>query len=132
MGYLSFYFDLEGHGLTVDEYTIEFLNGTVAQSFAQGEWRLSPSLPHPRGLTGCDFMTSWEIKAILGFSLCDVGSYRSLRYVCPTSCGCEEKRNSGIECPAMCSPPYVPPWLVGAFDSEEESGLPESDSSKNE
>jgi hypothetical protein len=115
-GLLEFITDYAGfayHGVDPADFKQQFLNGTVKQSFMKGEWMLGPGLPHPRALTGCAFMTSWEISSLFGLSLCDVGTYRSLRYVCPESCGCLEKNNSGVECPAMCSPPHTPDWLLG-------------------
>jgi hypothetical protein len=94
---------LNANGVTVTQYVQGVMNGTVKDEFQLFNWNIYPGVPHPRGLTGCEFLTSFEMSALMGLSLCDVGHFRSLRFVCPTSCGCDRKNNSGQECPASCA-----------------------------
>jgi len=63
-------------------------NGSLALSFLDGEWELMPGLPHPRGLTGCDYLASFEVRMLLNIDLCSVDEYSSIRFMCPVSCGC--------------------------------------------
>jgi hypothetical protein len=49
---------------------------------------LMTGYPHPRGLKGCEYWASWEIQYLLGANLCQVGAFRSLRFLCPVACSC--------------------------------------------
>merc|ERR1740121_1995904 len=60
----------------------------MAQSLLDGNWDLMPGVPHPRNLTGCDYLTSFEVKALLNTDLCSADEYSSIRFMCPVSCGC--------------------------------------------
>jgi hypothetical protein len=62
--------------------------GSLARSFLDGSWELMPGLRHPRGLTGCDYLTSFEVRKLLNTDLCSAEEYSSIRFMCPVSCGC--------------------------------------------
>jgi hypothetical protein len=63
-------------------------NGSMAQSFLDGSWSLMPGVPHPRNLTGCAYLTSFEVRSLLNTDLCSAEEYSSIRFMCPVSCGC--------------------------------------------
>jgi len=63
-------------------------NGSLARSFLDGNWELMPGVPHPRGLTGCDYLASNEVRTLLNIDLCSAEEYSSIRFMCPVSCGC--------------------------------------------
>lgn len=90
--YYYYYYDdseFEGcEGLTVTEYVDYAMAGGVATSLLDGQWKLHPDVPHPRGLKGCQFLTSWEVSGILGMDLCSVGQFTSIRSLCPNECSC--------------------------------------------
>jgi len=73
----------------------------VSVSLLDGNWMLTDSqAPHPRGLTGCRFLASYELASLLGFDLCNPNGLTSIRWVCPVSCGC----TTGMDgCPAACT-----------------------------
>jgi len=50
--------------------------GAMGRALANGSWDLMPGLPHPRGLTGCAFLTSYEITSLLNLDLCAEGRCR--------------------------------------------------------
>lgn len=85
------------------DYTEAMFNETTKEEFQEFKWTIGLGIPHPRGLVGCEFWTSWEVTAILGLNLCDVGNFRSIRGVCATSCGCQLSNNTGPECPVACA-----------------------------
>mmetsp|Transcript_27699 Transcript_27699/g.79557 ORF Transcript_27699/g.79557 Transcript_27699/m.79557 type:complete len:812 (+) Transcript_27699:47-2482(+) len=90
-------------GITVEQSDALFrslINGSLVETVSAGNWNLVPGLAHPRGLQGCQFWTSWEIKFILGVDFCDAKHFRSLRPYCPVSCDCRE---GSIQCPPRCS-----------------------------
>jgi hypothetical protein len=62
--------------------------GSMARSFLDGAWELMPGVPHPRSLTGCDYLASFEIMSLLNMDLCSAEEYSSIRFMCPVSCGC--------------------------------------------
>jgi hypothetical protein len=62
--------------------------GKMAQSFLDGSWDLMPGVPHPRGLRGCDYLTSFEVRSLLNTDLCSTEEYSSISFMCPVSCGC--------------------------------------------
>merc|ERR1712151_521414 len=103
LNHFGSYLGLPAYGVSNEAYIEGTFNDTVKDEMAEFVWKLGFGIPHPRGLTGCAFMTSWELTVIFGFSLCDVGHHRSLRGVCPISCGCLFSNNSGVECPAACA-----------------------------
>jgi hypothetical protein len=86
---------------SVDAYLGRFWAGGVAVSLVDGRWTLTDSqAPHPRNLTGCRFLASYELQALLGFDLCNPTGLTSIRRVCPVSCGCIPGM---AECPAACT-----------------------------
>lgn len=99
------YLSLPSYNVSRADFVTAMMNGTIRDTWMTFDWSLGLGVPHPRGLTGCEFLTSFEVTALLGLDLCDVGDYRSLRSVCATSCGCVAKPNAGIECPTSCSHP---------------------------
>jgi hypothetical protein len=66
------------------------ISGNMSQSILSGSWEMLPGVPHPRGLTGCDFLTSFEITALLNTNLCSAETYASIKSLCPVSCGCTQ------------------------------------------
>jgi hypothetical protein len=64
------------------------LNGSLAELLLNGRWEFMPNHSHPRGLTGCDYLTSFEFTALLNMDLCASNEYSSLKFLCPESCGC--------------------------------------------
>jgi len=76
----------------IDPFIQWMWDGNVSLSLADGNWDLMPGLPHPRGLRGCEYLASFEIKALLGFDVCDGSEYGSLRMLCPETCGCRSSQ----------------------------------------
>mmetsp|Transcript_133345 Transcript_133345/g.414646 ORF Transcript_133345/g.414646 Transcript_133345/m.414646 type:complete len:500 (-) Transcript_133345:16-1515(-) len=74
-------------------------SGSFLQDIITGRWQFAPGVPHPRGLTGCKFWTSWEVAMLFGTDLCAVKGFRSIRMFCPQSCGCKKEAK---ECPITC------------------------------
>eukprot|EP00928_Gymnodinium_smaydae_P027372 TRINITY_DN21193_c0_g2_i1.p1 TRINITY_DN21193_c0_g2~~TRINITY_DN21193_c0_g2_i1.p1 ORF type:complete len:994 (+),score=168.96 TRINITY_DN21193_c0_g2_i1:72-3053(+) len=68
------------------DFVDDIMSGEMVKSSFQG--LLLKGIPHPRKLKGCKFWTSWELQYILGVDLCQVGSFRSLRFLCPKTCKC--------------------------------------------
>jgi len=66
------------------------VSGNMAQSMVDGRWELMPGYRHPRGRTGCEYLASFEIKALLGIDLCAPGSFMSIKFLCPQTCGCTQ------------------------------------------
>lgn len=92
-------------------------------------WEIAPGVPHPRGLTGCDFLASYEITALLNIDLCNPSVGTSIKFFCPSACQCTEASLLS-ECPAACVFPgcswdckHVHPWYGGAdpFDSSSDA-----------
>jgi len=55
---------------SVEAYLERFWYGGVSSSLLDGSWTLTDSqAPHPRNLTGCRFLASYELQALLGFDL---------------------------------------------------------------
>merc|ERR1711879_1133133 len=73
--------------------------GALLSVMLGGAWEFMPGVPHPRNLTGCDYLASSELKFILGMDLCSPEYYRSIRDICPISCGC----GTMPECPFACN-----------------------------
>jgi hypothetical protein len=101
LGHLS----LSEYNVTHSEFVTAMMDGTIRDTWKTFDWTLGLGVPHPRGLKGCGFLTSFEVTGLLGIDLCDVGEFRSLRSICATSCGCVAKPNAGIECPSSCNHP---------------------------
>jgi len=66
------------------------VNGSMAKSMVDGNWELMPGYAHPRGRTGCEYLSSFEIKALLGIDLCATKDFMSMKFLCPQTCGCTE------------------------------------------
>jgi hypothetical protein len=66
-------------------------NGSLQYSLMDGEWRIMPGIPHPRGLGGCEYLASFEVKSLLGIDICNDEPFSSLRLLCPETCGCRGK-----------------------------------------
>jgi len=77
-------------------------NGGLFNATMNGVWEIDEGVPHPRGLRGCAFWTSWEIELLLGIHVCDHATFRSLRPYCPVACGCQSAPG-GSQCPRSCS-----------------------------
>jgi hypothetical protein len=75
--------------LQLDSLRGHVLGGGFFEELAAGSWNLLPGTPHPRGLTGCDFLASYEVGLALNLDLCDEGKIASIRPWCPRACGCE-------------------------------------------
>jgi hypothetical protein len=71
-----------------EELIQSVVNGSLVESLLNGKWEFMPNRSHPRGLTGCDFLTSLEFKSLLNIDLCDSSEYSSIKFLCPESCGC--------------------------------------------
>jgi len=84
-----------------DDTYIDFIttDGALLALLLEGNWEMGPGLPHPRNLKGCAFLASPEFKFILGLDLCTPLHYRSIRDICPISCGC----GTMTECPVQCT-----------------------------
>merc|ERR1712060_327213 len=77
------------------------MSDNFARNVESGVWDFLPGYPHPRGLTGCRFWTSWEVSGILQVNLCSADDrFRSLRTACPESCDCKSHMP---ECPYGCA-----------------------------
>eukprot|EP00435_Cladocopium_sp_Y103_P027315 s2381_g6.t1 len=44
--------------------------GWMEDLVQQGEWNLGWKMPHPRGLKGCAFFASSEVKTLTGINIC--------------------------------------------------------------
>ncbi|CAK0838051.1 unnamed protein product [Prorocentrum cordatum] len=45
-------------------------------------------VPHPRCLTGCDYLASYEVRLLLNADLCSASEFSSIQFMCQVSCGC--------------------------------------------
>merc|ERR1711920_795145 len=95
--------DLRIDGLLLTNGTVpRFMTSRAfVNSVLAGRWEFYPGMPHPRGLSGCNFWTSWEVTSLLGIDFCSEASFRSLRYFCPVSCHCSPQGGDG--CPDSCA-----------------------------
>jgi hypothetical protein len=65
-------------------------SGELLSTILNGQWHFHPLVPHPRGLKGCDFFTSWELRSLLGLDLCSNDAFlASIRPICQEECGCK-------------------------------------------
>jgi len=71
----------------------------IVQTILSGSWELMPGIPHPRNLTGCSYLASYELIILLGRDLCDASDFRSIKNICPQTCRC----GAMPECPAVCA-----------------------------
>jgi len=94
--------------------------GALGRALVSGIWELSPGLAHPRGLTGCAFLASYEVTSLLNLDLCSDGVHAPLRWFCPEACGCDPSYSMS-QCPVACILPecltefagcaHVHPWF---------------------
>jgi len=70
----------------------------ILKTIVGGTWELMPGTLHPRGLEGCAYLASYELRVLLGRDLCEPDNVRSIRHICPVTCGC----GSMTECPVAC------------------------------
>lgn len=82
-----------------DQVINHVVSGDMKATMLSGTWEIMPGMPHPRGLTGCDYLSSYEVTLILGYSLCDATYFRSIRHSCPVACEC---RRGMDDCPITC------------------------------
>ncbi|CAK0827702.1 unnamed protein product [Prorocentrum cordatum] len=75
--------------------------GAMGRALVSGIWELMPGLAHPRGLSGCDFLASYEVTSLLNLDACADGDHTSLRFFCPKACGCGSSFGMD-ECPVAC------------------------------
>ncbi|CAK9012019.1 unnamed protein product [Durusdinium trenchii] len=72
----------------------------------EGKWTIGLGIPHPRGLTGCAFFGSSEIKDLTGVRICrdrsEFDDFRGLRAQCAQTCECRKRM---IGCPRTCPLP---------------------------
>jgi len=74
--------------------------------------------PHPRNLTGCAFLASYEVVYLLGVDVCSTtGSFTSLIGNCPLSCGCMDHPDG--DCPPSCHDFYMQRWFQSQTASPE-------------
>jgi len=85
----------DGKQQAVADYFAEAIIGDISE----GRWMFAPDLPHPRNLTWCKYLTSWEVVMLFGLNVCNSGDYATLRSFCPVSCHC---RANEEDCPSIC------------------------------
>lgn len=73
----------------------------IADTIVSGSWEIMPGSPHPRNLSGCPYLASFELQKLLRRDLCNPTDIRSIRHICPVTCGC----GSMEDCPYVCSVP---------------------------
>jgi hypothetical protein len=78
------------------------LNGDMKRSLLDQSWDFMPGVEHPRNLTGCGFLTSWEFNLLLSIDLCSPDSFASIQRLCPVSCGCGPG-SPRSQCPTECT-----------------------------
>jgi len=66
---------------------------------ARHNFSIGRGVSHPRNLTGCEFLASYELIYILNINLCEPGKGTPLKVVCPESCGCKFNPS---DCPRSC------------------------------
>ena len=80
-----------------------YRSGGWHDAMANANYMLGLGIPHPRGLTGCAFLDSEEVKAVAGGGFClprtDGDLVVSLRAQCPVTCGCKADER---DCPGTC------------------------------
>jgi hypothetical protein len=77
------------------------MNGSMMQSFVDQSWEFMAGFDHPRNLTGCEYLTSWEFRMLLSIDLCSPDSFTSIQRLCPASCGCSPG-SPPSQCPQEC------------------------------
>lgn len=77
--------------------------GWMEDLVQRGEWNIGWRMPHPRGLKGCAFFASSEVKTLTGISICrdrsEFDDFRGLRAQCALTCEC---RSGQVACPRTC------------------------------
>jgi len=91
----------EFHGVFMEHV----LNGSMRSSVFPKDptqwWHLYAGYRHPRNLTGCEFMRSFEMQLLWNLDVCDV---EVSKYVCAETCGCHQAISNAdlYECPYSC------------------------------
>jgi len=75
------------------------ISGGMVETVLGGTWEFMPGVPHPRNLTGCAFLASYEFGGMMNTILCVPEEQRSIRNMCPVSCHCTRLAS---ECPYAC------------------------------
>ena len=75
------------------------ISGGMVEGLLGGTWELMPGVPHPRNLTGCAFLASYEFAILMNTVMCIPGEQRSIRNICPVSCHCTRL---ATDCPFAC------------------------------
>ena len=80
--------------------------GWLEDLVKHGKWDIGLEMPHPRGLKGCAFFKSREIKGLTGIDICrdrsEFDDFRGLRAQCAVTCEC---RKGEVACPGTCPAP---------------------------
>lgn len=83
-----------------DALIAHVVGGAFFQELYAGSWTIFPGIPHPRSLTGCEYLASFEITFLINVDLCAGGKIASIRPWCPRACGCSQGMR---ECPGTCA-----------------------------
>eukprot|EP00930_Biecheleria_cincta_P020072 TRINITY_DN15169_c0_g1_i7.p1 TRINITY_DN15169_c0_g1~~TRINITY_DN15169_c0_g1_i7.p1 ORF type:complete len:925 (+),score=119.71 TRINITY_DN15169_c0_g1_i7:61-2835(+) len=92
--------DREVNASRTEEAVNSLVDGTLINELQAGNWNIVGGSAHPRGLTDCAFLTSFEIVFVWNIDVCDT-KYNSLRSICPVSCGCQTLPS--VQCPPTCA-----------------------------
>merc|ERR1712224_624728 len=77
-----------------------YVYGGMETDLGQGVFKFARTVPHPQGLRGCSFITSFHFNTILSINLCSVQGHRSVRMLCPERCSCGgDDQGCPISCP---------------------------------
>jgi len=85
-----------------NEEKLFFTNRGFWSELKNYNYLIADGVPHPKGLVGCDFLASSELKVILTIELCSPnsnGEFMSLHMLCPVACNCV---SDPTDCPAKC------------------------------
>jgi len=85
----------EGTGAMQWNYIV---SGDFLDALLNGDWHLSPGVPHPRNLEGCAFLASYEFTLLIGLDLCWTTEVRNIRNICPVSCRCGTMEGCPVRC----------------------------------
>jgi len=83
-----------------DVYNFVVGNG-FWDALKSSEFLIAEGISHPRNLSGCNFLVSYEIQYLLNLNFCDGHTFTTLRVVCPLACECNSVM--GVGCPSSCS-----------------------------
>jgi hypothetical protein len=94
------------NGSVVEDHTRQLVDhimtAGLGRMLVNATWAIMHDQPHPRGLTGCEFLASYELTSLINMNLCSSeAKHTSIRFWCPVTCGCDES-NALDECPAGC------------------------------